>query len=250
MKVLLVRANRNEVDQEALTQVGIESVSDPYLKITSVPNPDGALELLERLRAPEPKWLVITSQNAMEFWHKQLPHQALEQTLPTANAHYAALGATTKSHLIQLGAPAVITPDNNTSRTLADIISEGPAMPVLVPSGSISMKSIPETLVPRGFTVFEQVFYRTEQTEHPPPSAGRLKSWGITAVLLRSPSAARAFVEHNPSANNEISVICGGITTARHLMNLGWKPTLVSPDPEPTALARAVAQHFGVTYEP
>ena len=246
MKVLLVRANRNEVDCDALATVGIDTVIDPYLSITAVPNREGARALVAKLEAPEKKWLVITSQNALEFWRSQLPVGALEHALPEAHAHYAALGARTAALLKNLGAPEVTVPDNNTSQRLADIIAMGPPMPVLLPSGSISMKALPEALPPKGFNVYEEVFYITEATHPAPPSAGKTEQWGIDAVLLRSPSAARAFVEANPLAQDSLSIICGGPTTARHLRKLGWDPALVSPDPEPTTLAHAVAEHFGV----
>ena len=49
MSVLLLRANRNEHDADALRARGLDVVVDPYLHIAQVDNPDGAARLLEHL---------------------------------------------------------------------------------------------------------------------------------------------------------------------------------------------------------
>jgi len=245
MKILLIRANRNEVDEQALGLRGIDTVSDPYLEISQVDNPKGAHALLEVLQAPEEKWLVITSLNAAHYWMEQIPPQALENAIKQAPIRFAALGTSTESFLRDLGARNISVPDSHTSVKLADLIAQGEPMPVVVPSGSISMKSIPTTLIPAGFTVHEEVFYQTAPTINPPPSAGKTGEWGVDAVLFRSPSAVRIFLDHNPALPDSLGLIAGGRTTASQLRSRGYEPDLICVDPEPNAIAECVERHYG-----
>jgi uroporphyrinogen-III synthase len=241
MKVLLIRPNRNEADCEALMGVGIESLTDPYLDISQVENPEGAQTLLEALQAPTEKWLVITSHNALHYWQHQLRPGAIEEAISSTPMRFAALGTLTAEILSDIGGRDIVIPDTNTSVGLADLIGQNEPQAVVLPSGSISMKSIPRTLIPRGFVVHEEVFYHTQPTNKKPPTAGKLRENGIDAVLLRSPSAVRIFVDQNPQLDDSVALVCAGRTTARQLKKLGHEAQLVSPDPSPGSVARALS---------
>jgi uroporphyrinogen-III synthase len=246
MTTLLIRPNRNEVDQAALQEFGIATHVDPYLQIESVPNATGAQRLIEALQEGSPCWLIISSTNAWHYWLEQTPPDVLE-TLVTVSHHikFAAIGEQTASLLHDVGIENVLVPDTKNARSLADLLVQTQPCTVVIPSGSISMRSLPATLVPAGFTVIEEVFYRTEATRHAPESAGRLAELGIDSVLLRSPSAAQAFLASNPTREAGVALICGGMTTAERVRSLGVEPDVICSDPSPRAVAIATATHLG-----
>jgi len=243
---LLIRPNRNEVDREALQAFGIDTLIDPYLRIEPVDNPTGALRLVEKLREASPCWLIITSANALSYWLEQLPQGALEEVMAShPTIRYAAIGEHTATLLRERGIDKVLVPDLKNARSLAQLLVHTQPCPVVIPAGSISMRSLPETLVPAGFEVVEEVFYHTEPTPEPPKTAGRLKDYGIDSVLLRSPSAAQAFLAFNPTLDGKIPLICGGVTTAHRVRALGIEPDLVCVDPSPQVIAQETAQLLG-----
>ncbi len=241
MKVLLIRANRNEVDQAALATRAIEGLIDPYLQITQVDNPDGATRLLEAISDSKASWLVISSLNALEFWSRQLPDGAISAALASSpSVRVAAIGESTAQAARQLGVDDVLTPGEGTSRVLADLLAGHKAGLVLVPSGSISMRSIPNTLIPKGFSVLEEVFYSTEITKSPPLTAQSLDDHDVTHVLFRSPSAVRAFVHFHPEAPAAIRYLATGPTTAEEMAKQGLSVAAVSPDSTAESVAKTV----------
>ena len=243
MTTLLIRPNRNEVDQEALATEGIDSMVDPYLRISPVRNPKGATRLVSALQSPQLTWLILSSANAFEYWFDQTPPGVLDTVLATSTTvRYAAIGEHTASLLYQRGIRNVLVPSLKNAQSLASLLAQTQPCPVVIPSGSIAMRSIPDALVPAGFTILEEVFYHTEPVVPPPPSAGRLQELGIDTVLLRSPSAVRAFIAANPDREPGVALVCGGATTARRLRELGVKPDLVCGDPSPRAVAASIAQ--------
>ncbi|HLP23114.1 MAG TPA: hypothetical protein VK139_03625, partial [Microbacteriaceae bacterium] len=61
MSVLLIRANRNEVDAEALAAFGIDCIIDPFMTITPRENDTGVARMRAALEDGEPSWLIATS---------------------------------------------------------------------------------------------------------------------------------------------------------------------------------------------
>lgn len=242
MTVLLIRANRNDVDRDALRELGIDSLTDPYLSIAPVANPEGAKRLLAVLDSDEPSWLVVTSANALTHWYQQCPPGELEGILGKNPAiSYAAIGAQTADVLRVFGVADILIPPVNDSRSLADVMAESEPRPVAIPSGNISMRSIPERLTPEGFEVIEEVFYATGAVSETPRSVGLISSGDIKTVVLRSPSAARTFFLFNPTVPRALRVVCGGQTTAAEARRLGCENPVISPDPSPKTLARTIA---------
>jgi uroporphyrinogen-III synthase len=244
MTVLLIRANRNSDDRDALLEFGVASHTDPYLAISLVPNPAGALKLLDRLEHSNPVWLVITSQNALTYWYQQCPAGSLEALLgKTPHLRYAAIGALTAEVLRVFGVKDILIPDSRDSASLAELIAQHPSGTVVIPSGNIAMRSIPEKLTPLGFEIVEEVFYATTLVQNPPPSLALIQAGKVDTVLLRSPSAARALFSFVPHIPSSLSIVCGGETTAREVRRLGFPNPLVAPDPTPRAVARFIAEN-------
>jgi uroporphyrinogen-III synthase len=72
----------------------------------------------------------------------------------------------------------------------------------------------------------------------PPASTRLVQAGAVAAVVLRSPSAARAFASFAPGA--VVPVVCAGPTTARAAAALGLDVAAVAADPTPAAVATAV----------
>jgi uroporphyrinogen-III synthase len=64
----------------------------------------------------------------------------------------------------------------------------------------------------------------------------------ISGVLLRSPSAARAFVDFTGSV--DIPVFCAGRTTATQAEVLGLTVSAVSADPSPETVALTISEYL------
>jgi len=238
---LLIRPNRNDPDREAISARGLTVTVDPFLTISAVDNPEGATRLLDIIRSGEPAWLVVTSLNAWDNWRAQLPEGALEAAIASnRDLRFGAIGETTAEVLYALGIEDVSTPSGRDGDSLADLIAQSEPCPVVLPSGSISMRSIPETLVPRGFPVSEEVFYHTEAVEQEPASVRKILSGEVTSVVFRSPSAVRAFFSFVPEPPSTLALVCGGRTTAREVERCGALPTIISAGPTPAEVAEAV----------
>jgi len=238
---LLIRPNRNEPDRDALVARGLDVAVDPFLTISGFPNPEGALRLLDALRSSEPVWLVVTSLNAWENWIAQLPEGLVEAELVSnPMIRCAAIGEATARVITDLGIADVVIPGQNDGLSLAEVIGRGDPGPVVLPSGSISMRSIPDTLVPMGFSVLEEVFYVTETVTETPQSVADIESGAITSVVFRSPSAVRAFFHFVPHPPPTLALVCGGRTTAREVSRCGAEPTVISALPTPESVADAV----------
>lgn len=241
MTTLLIRPNRNEPDRVALAAKGLTVLVDPFLTIEQVPNPEGAKRLLDTLRTGEPCWLVVTSHNAWESWLAQCAPGELEDTIVHHPAvHCGAIGETTATILTDLGVSRVTIPGRNDGESLAELIAQTPPCPVVLPSGSISMRSIPRTLAPKGFQVVEEVFYTTDRVVKVPSSVAAVESGEVTSVVFRSPSAVRALFHFVPTPPATLALVCGGRTTAQEVSRLGAEATVISATPTPESVAEAV----------
>jgi uroporphyrinogen-III synthase len=243
MKILLIRPNRNGSDVTALGRYGIDTFVDPYLQISPVENRAGALRMFAALKSPEPKWFVLTSTNALDFFSRLLEPGELDATIRNGAAanliRFAAIGDQTSLQLRQLGARDVLIAERNTGASLAETLAlENPSR-VVIPSGSIAMKDIPNTLSVAGFEIVTEVVYQTEIISTEPGSVARVTAGEFAGVLLRSPSAARAFLQLNPNPNTWL--LAAGTSTARQIRELGYEPALVTSNPSPSSVAAQIA---------
>lgn len=243
MRVLLIRPNRNEADAEALSRWGIDTDNDPYLEISSAHNDNGAKKMLAALARPEPKWLIITSTNSLRYWQESLPPGMVEKVIKQSSSiRFAAIGEQTKQQLHDLGAHDVMIADRFDAHSLAASLSHSEPLPVVIPSGSIAMKTLDNSLRVLGFTVISEVVYQTRPTPETPSSVSAIAAGDYDAVLLRSPSAARAFLAHNPRP--KLALMCGGQSTARAVIDAGAHPDLVVSNPAPEPLAEEIFNYF------
>ncbi|AOY56590.1 uroporphyrinogen-III synthase [Candidatus Rhodoluna planktonica] len=249
MTVLLIRANRNDIDAQHLAALGISSRVDPYLRISSVKNIAGAMRMLSELddakkSTARPTWLAITSTNALSYFDDLLPEHELDRIFDkNSNVKFAAIGNQTSSQLIARGATEVLQPVNANSESLADLMCKGTAGTVVIPSGSIAMETLANRLADSGFKIVSEVVYETSFVSESPVSVDEVRDGMFDAVLLRSPSAARAFEQFNPNAS--VKVICAGEATAIQAQKLGLNVAAVSAGPDPQLVAQTIAKVIG-----
>lgn len=255
--VLLVRAHGNEGDAEALHSVGIQSVADPYLSIEPLGGQaglDAANELLvgaEGLGAGD--WVIATSLNGLRAWGmlawQATGRSAVAEAFAAAasrGVRFAAIGAATADKYSQFGIHDVFVPSESYGQELAAQLIEqaGPGQHrALVPAGNLAMATLTDALGAAGWNVQSVVVYQTATVEAQPESVSGVSAGEFGAVLFRSPSAARAFVEWNlvapGTAAAKLPVICGGKTTAAEARALGLNVAAVANDSSPAGIAAA-----------
>lgn len=241
--VLLIRANRNDVDAQALAHVGIRTEIDPYLSISSSGNVDGARRLLGELQSSETTWLVVTSTNALEFFEQLLsPGQLTSVIRSNPQLKFAAIGDQTRYELELRGAVGVRIPQQSHAEALIELLVQSKACRVVIPSGSISMNTLNEGLTAKRTELFEEVVYITEPVAQEPASVQLVTQQRIDAVLFRSPSAVRAFESFNGTPS--LKVFCAGKTSARQAEQLGFSVVAISENPSPRTVAQTIAAHL------
>lgn len=253
--VLLIRADGNEPDAEALGKLGIESATDPYIVIERSKDTTDALALLTALKNAELNtWLLATSVNAIKCWAELIGLENLKAAASNPNLKFAAVGERTASALLQIGARAVATPEVADSASLAEALLSVQGQPgeqqftAIIPSGLLAMKGLPNTLTEAGWNLITGVVYTTVTKPSRPQSADGAAGFGssldgeseFSAVIFRSPSAARAFLEFVPQPPADLALIAAGITTAKVFEDAGLSLAGLPLNPTPEAVAQAV----------
>lgn len=248
LPVLLVRASGNEADAAALSELGLPSVIDPYLSITPLPGADGyaaATSLLENLTSlGSGDWVVATSANGLRFWGQLYGANNLGTALAAAGergVRFAGIGEASATMYAEFGIHDVFVPTSPYGEELAaDLIAAAGAGPhrALVPAGNLAMPTLTNALNAADWTVTSVVVYETDSVATRPVTAEALTRGDFSAVLLRSPSAARAVVEF--AGATTVPVICGGTTTAQVAAELGLTVAAVAPGTNPAQLAQTI----------
>jgi uroporphyrinogen-III synthase len=128
----------------------------------------------------------------------------------------------------------------HTASALLDTLSVVPAGTAVLPRSDIADAVIPATLEARGWSLVPQVLYRTRPVEQPPASLAALKSGGFDAIVLRSPSAARAVRHFTDALPERTRIVCGGPTTAMAARRLGLTVTTTAIDSSSAGIVGAV----------
>ncbi|MDO8732102.1 MAG: hydroxymethylbilane synthase [Actinomycetota bacterium] len=243
--VLLVRAHDNEADEQALAALGIGSITDSYLNMSTSLSRANADALLLRLEEGV-DWLVVTSQVAMSSWASLVGRERLASALADAKSkgtRVAAVGAKTAESIEALGASIDLIP---MVPSAAGLLAELPtkAGTLVFPHGSIAIRALPDGLMSRGWKVTEGVVYETSVVRREPLSTTLLRSGDISAIILRSPSAARAVAQHLGSETS-IPVIVSGPTTAEAARGLGFIVVAIASSPSASDVAAAVSAAIG-----
>jgi uroporphyrinogen-III synthase len=246
--VLLIRADGNQDDAQALTGLGIDSVIDPYIRIDRAPDVADAQHLLSQLSKPGNKWLIATSVNAIRCFAELVDPQVLRAAIAASvDLRFAAVGERTAQALRQIGADEVLTPELSDSAALATMLAElgqsdsSQGVPTaIIPSGLLAMKTLPNKLETTGWKLIQGVVYTTITVEAEPATAAAARANEFGAVIFRSPSAARAFLSFVP--NPQMPLIAAGFTTAKVIQDAGLAVASIPSNPTPKSVAAAVSE--------
>lgn len=234
--VLLVRANGNHSDALALNQLGIPTLIDPFLSMVASPIQAPAYGLLDAaIGATTPTWIIATSSNAISSWAEIVGTAALQKAFTNPHLSFAAVGDSTKTQLANLGATNIMVGTSMNSQSLLESFTATPATTAIIPNGNLSMELIPANLAAVGWKIVRAVVYETTIIQEIPSSISGIRNGDFSTILLRSPSAARALFYFLP--NPDISVICGGPTTANECERLGLTIAVVAPEPTAERIA-------------
>lgn len=238
--VLLVRASDNEADAAALKSLGISSITDSYLHMTQSASSVDANRMLAQLRAGV-DWFVVTSQMAIPSWTNLVGRDELATAFKDATQRgmkIAVVGAKTAETVRSLGVDVDLIPREPSAAGLIKEMPDGVGS-ILFPHGSIAMRALPDGLSASGATVHEGVVYETTVVAHVPVSTLLLEQDHIGALILRSPSAARAVHQKYGSAP-QVPVVVSGPTTAAAAAELGFHVAAISDSPAAEDMAAAI----------
>ncbi|WP_296632338.1 uroporphyrinogen-III synthase [Rhodoluna sp.] len=236
--VLLIRADANEPDAEALKALGLGSVIDPYINIAKATSATDAVTLLAAINnATHNTWMVATSANAMRCLAELVGEANLRAAMKNPNLRFAAVGERTAKALVQLGAQMVAAPEQADSQSLAQLLVELTPGTAIIPSGQLALKELPAALTSAGWQIISGVVYTTVTVPTEPTTAAAARAGEFSAVVFRSPSAARAFLQFVPQP--AMPLIAAGFTTAKVLEDWGLQAISVALNPTPAAVAQA-----------
>lgn len=223
--ILLVRPDGNSKDAEALAAAGWPTIVDPYL--TTAPTPDSApaRRLLDHIEALTPSspttWLVLTSPRTVRHWSRHVGSRHLDVALARAvdnGLRIAVAGEATADSLPPRVPAELVAHAPGAEALLQDLLRTGPAH-ALIPGSTISRPTLRAGLGGAGWTVDDVGVYQTAVVDRRPHSADLLDAGEIHAVVLRSPSAARAVASF---ASAPVVALAVGPTTTAACTELGW----------------------------
>lgn len=223
----------------ALESLGIPTLIDSFTEITSG-NLHAAQELLD-LAENSHCWIIITSLNAINFWSSLVGPQTLSRLFSTNPLiKFAAIGTGSTDALKALGVKEILTPEVQSSQELLKLLANFPVSNAIIPAGNLAMPVLPLGLKAMGWSINSRVVYINTIAATTPKSVQALNQGAIAAVLLRSPSAARALAHFAPAS--QTPVFCGGQTTAKQAYDLALNVLAVAKDPSPAAVAELILQ--------
>lgn len=247
MTVLLVRAEGNHDDAGALAALGIDAIEDPYVRIAPVEDPFQAHLMVDRLRdhASEGTWFLATSPMTMPALVALVGEPVLREAISSAVERGVRAGATgerTARTLRELGFRDVLVPPVASAAGLVEELADRPGSTAYFPCGNLALPALPDGIRRLGWGLVQVVVYETSTVGAEPASVQRLREGGISAIVLRSPSAARALVHF---ITPPVPVICAGQTTATAARELGLDVVAVASSPSAADVASAVAEVIG-----
>jgi len=186
-------------------------------------------------------------------------------TLPPAlvaararGVRFAAIGEATAKKYSEFGIDDALTPAVSTAAGLAEMLlalepvragnaadgAHANAPTALIPLGNLAMPTLTTALDAAGWHRITEVVYETAAVAEEPASAAGLRAGDFSALLLRSPSAARAVAHHAGMEHGgpaiDVPVICGGETTAETARQLGFNVLSVATATSAEATAQAI----------
>jgi uroporphyrinogen-III synthase len=237
--VLLIRGSGNERDAQSFAARGIPTVSESFTRITPGEK-EAALQLLE-LATQVNSWVIVTSRNGVDYWNRLVaPRSLAEVLLNNSRLKFAAIGPGSAAALKLLGISEVLTPLKQSSEGLLDLLGSYPASTAIMPVGNLAKNILSEGLRGKGWTIHTGVVYVNSPVLVLPEAVRGVERGDFSAVLLRSPSAVRAFAHFLPYS--KIPLICGDNSTSDAARELRLNVLAVADDPSPETIANLVVR--------
>lgn len=238
--ILLIRPDGNESDAAALAEVGLASVIAPLLEVVPLPDPGPARLLAEALLEAGPGgWLVLTSPRTWRLWRAaaaKLDAQ-LVQAL-NRGTRIATVGPATTASLPWFARQATTTSQGISAEDLLALLLDQYGGTAIIPASTRARPLLGNGLRAAGWRVQQADVYDTRPVAEAPPALAGLGDGSLTAVLVRSPSAADALAQFVPKPVAAKIFAVGPITAARCRLH-GW-PVVELTSTEPAAVARAI----------
>jgi uroporphyrinogen-III synthase len=246
-RILITRTRHQASDLAAqLEALGATTILIPTIEIappTSFAALDAALTCLGTY-----DWLVFTSPNAVEAFHRRAQFLHLTQ-LPK---HIAAIGPTTLNAANAIGLTVDLVPPQYIGESLAAaLLPEAPGKSFLLVRASEARDILPDTLTASGATVTIAEAYRNKL---PPDSIPALQALFASpehypdAITFTSASTARNLRALLEAANlplpPTIPLASIGPITSQTLRDLGHPPTIEAAEPTIPALVEALQASF------
>jgi len=241
MRVLLVRANRNDADAKALHALRIEPTIDPLIEVASTKNAESIRRLKAALNQNVDRWLIATSVNAIEFLKEAIGEEHLLRQIREAKSlRFAAVGDQTASALKNLGATEVLTGEFADSKALAERFQSIEPTSAIVPKGNLASNFLENSLRDLGFVVTSETIYTTHPRAAETETIDAINAGEINLALLRSPSAAVSLASQiNPA---QLPVFTAGNSTTLKASELGFTIAGSTRQTDPTVVAAKIAE--------
>ena len=245
-RILITRTRHQASDLAAqLEALGATPILIPTIEIvppTSFAALDAALTCLRTY-----DWLVFTSANAVEAFHRRAQFLHLTQ-LPR---HIATIGPATLRAANEIGLTVVLIPPQYINESLAEaLLPEAPGNSFLLVRAAEARDTLPAALTAAGATVTIAEAYRNQIPPESIPALQSLFSHPANypdAITFTSASTAHNLFALLEAANltlpPNIVLASIGPITSQTLRDLGQEPTVEAPEPTIPALIQSLVTH-------
>jgi uroporphyrinogen-III synthase len=246
-RILITRARHQASALAAqLEALGATPILVPTIEIVP-PNSFAALDAaLTCLSTYD--WLIFTSANAVEAFHRRAQLLHLNQ-LPR---HIAAIGPATLAAANAIGLTVDMVPPQYIGESLAEsLLPEAPGKSFLLIRAAEARDHLPDTLTAAGATVTIAEAYRNQLAVDSIPTLQQLfrspESYP-DAITFTSASTIRNLCNLLEAANltlpPNITLASIGPITSHALRDLGFAPTIEAAEPTIPALVQALAANY------
>jgi uroporphyrinogen-III synthase len=243
-KRILITRTRHQASELAaqLEALGATTILIPTIEIVP-PTSFSALDAgLTCLRTYD--WLVFTSANAVEAFHRRGQFLHLTQ-LPK---HIAAIGPATLRAALNIGLPVDLLPAKYVAESLAEaLLPEASGKSFLLVRAAEARDILPESLIAAGATVTIAEAYRNQLPTDSIPALQQLFSSPANypdAITFTSASTVRNLCNLLEAANLKLApnIVLASIgpITSQALRDLGHEPSIEAAEPTIPALVESL----------
>jgi uroporphyrinogen-III synthase len=247
IRILITRTRHQASDLAAqLEALGATPILIPTIEIIPPASFSALDAALTCLRTYD--WLIFTSTNAVEAFHRRAQFNHLTQ-LPKK---IAAIGPATERAVNAIGLNVDLLPPQYVAESLAEaLLPEAPGRSFLLVRATEARDLLPEALTAAGATVTIADAYRNQIPPDSIPALRYLFSQPENypdAITFTSASTARNLIELLEAANltlpSSITLASIGPITSQTLRDLGHPPTSEAPEPTIPALIQSLLSHL------